>query len=81
MSNFIKLAERLKALPPLVPVSKWADVVGDRSVASLRWDIFINRNGFADRCIVRRGNRLLVDVRAYFEFLFEHQGNAQGGKS
>ena len=60
-------------LPPLIPVSKFEELSGGiQSTSSLRWDIFKNRNGINQKCIVRRGRRLYVDTAAYFEWLRDH---------
>ena len=52
----------------LIPVPKFNEFHPDPTPAALRWLIFTNKNGF-DRCVVRRGRRVLIDEIAYFQWL------------
>ena len=54
----------------LIPVPKFNDYHPDPTPAALRWMIFTNKNDF-NRCIVRRGKRVLIDENEYFRWLDE----------
>ena len=54
----------------LIPVPKFNDYHPDPTPAALRWMIFTNKNDF-NRCIVRRGKRVLIDEIEYFRWLDE----------
>jgi len=54
----------------LIPVVSFNRYYPDPSVSAIRWLILKNINGFR-RCIVRRGRRVLIDEREYFEWLKE----------
>ena len=54
----------------LIPVAQFNKFHPDPSPAALRWMIFTNKNGF-ERCVVRRGRRVLIDEREYFRWLDE----------
>lgn len=72
MNNKNNFEAKIRTFPPFIPVSKWGEIVGDRSTSSLRWDIFINKNDIRNRCIITRGSRLLVNVSEYFKWLVDH---------
>jgi len=57
----------------LIPVAKFNDYHPDPTPSALRWMIFTNKNGF-DRCVVRRGRRVLIDETEYFRWLREQNG-------
>ena len=54
----------------LIPVPKFNEYHPDPTPAALRWMIFTNKNDF-NRCIVRRGKRVLIDENEYFRWLDE----------
>lgn len=55
-------------MPKLIPVTKWNEHFPDPSVKALRMLIFNKeKNGF-DKVIVRRGNRILINVQEYFRW-------------
>ena len=54
----------------LIPVPKFNEYHPDPTPAALRWMIFTNKNDF-NRCIVRRGKRVLIDEIEYFRWLDE----------
>lgn len=65
--------KHIKQLDPFIPVSKFGEKTGGlQTTASLRWDIFNNRNSIRDKCILKRGNRLYVDTAAYLSWLKEN---------
>ena len=57
---------------------QWANEMGDPSESALRWMHHTNKDGFSDACVIRRGNRLLVDAIAYESWLLNQ--NDKGGK-
>lgn len=57
----------------LIPIPHFNRYHPDPSPAALRWLIFTKKDGF-DRCIVRRGRRVLIDENEYFRWL-EEQNN------
>lgn len=57
-------------VPRFIPLTKWNDYFPDPTVSALRWMVFRDTN-FANRCIVRRGRRLIVDADAYARWLEE----------
>jgi hypothetical protein len=59
--------------PIIVPLSKWAEFFPDPSEKGLRWLVFINKNNFNEKCVLRRGRRILIHVDSYFEWLLEQQ--------
>jgi hypothetical protein len=52
----------------LLPIPQFNQYHPDPSPAALRWLIFTNKDGF-DRCVVRRGRRVLIDENEYFHWL------------
>lgn len=54
----------------LIPVPHFNDYHPDPSPSAIRWMIFTNKNGF-NRCVVRRGRRVLIDEVEYFRWLEE----------
>ena len=62
-----------KKNPQLIPLSKWSLHFADPPTGALRWMVFINRDGFRDRCVVYRGKRVLIDVEQYFRWLNDLQ--------
>ncbi|MBN8550107.1 MAG: hypothetical protein J0M12_12385 [Deltaproteobacteria bacterium] len=52
----------------LIPVAHFNEYHPDPTEAAIRWMIFTNKNGF-NRCIVRRGRRVLIDEVEYFRWL------------
>lgn len=63
--NNMSLARRL------IPVARFNAFHPDPSPAALRWLIFKNKDGF-NRCVVRRGRRVLIDEAEYFKWISEH---------
>ena len=59
----------------LIPVPLFNKFHPDPTPSALRWMIFKNKDGF-NRCVVRRGRRLLIDESEYFKWIEEH--NASG---
>jgi len=59
-----------KRIPELVPLTKWSEFFIDPSVGALRWMVHSNKE-FAQRCVVRRGRRVLIDTEAYNRWLRE----------
>lgn len=54
--------------PNLIPLVKWNDYYPDPSVKALRMLAFRkDENGF-DKVIVKRGNRVLINVDEYFKW-------------
>ena len=49
----------------LIPVAQFNEYHPDPTEAASRWMIFTNKNGF-NRCVVRRGHRVLIDEIEYF---------------
>lgn len=62
----------------LIPVPHFNQFHPDPTPAALRWMIFTNKDGF-NRCVVRRGRRVLIDEAEYFRWLDEtnRQGKQQ----
>ena len=52
----------------LIPVTEFNRYYPDPSTAALRWLRFTNKNDF-NRCVVRRGRRVLIDEVEYFKWL------------
>lgn len=57
----------------LLPVPQFNKYHPDPTPAALRWMIFTNKDGF-NRCVVRRGKRVLIDENEYFRWLDEVNG-------
>lgn len=51
------------------PFNQWAKEKGDPSEPALRWMHHTNKDGFSDACVIKRGNRLLIDEEAYNAWL------------
>jgi hypothetical protein len=58
------------AIRRLIPVPEFNKFHPDPSPGALRWLIFKNKNGF-QRCVVRRGRRILIDELEYFKWVDE----------
>lgn len=56
----------------LIPVARFNDYYPDPTVGALRWMIHINKDGISE-CVVRRGNRVLIDELKYFAWLERFQ--------
>lgn len=69
MNNFLE-AGRVRRLLPVAQFNKYHP---DPTPAALRWMIFTNQNGF-ERCVIRRGRRVLIDEAEYFRWLDEQNG-------
>ncbi len=54
----------------LIPVPQFNQFHPDPTPAAIRWMIFTNKDGF-NRCVVRRGRRVLIDEAEYFRWLDE----------
>lgn len=54
----------------LIPVPRFNEFHPDPSPKAIRWMIFNNKNDF-NRCVVRRGRRVLIDEAEYFRWLDE----------
>ena len=52
----------------LIPLVHFNRYYPDPSTAALRWLIFTKPDGF-ERCVVRRGRRILIDEAEYFRWL------------
>ena len=63
-----KQIEELNPARRLIPVTQFNKYHPDPSLAALRWLRFTNKDDF-NRCIVRRGNRLLIDEAEYFRWV------------
>ena len=63
-------AENIQTGRRLIPVSEFNKYHPDPSASALRWMIFTNKNGF-NRCVVRRGHRVLIDEAEYFRWIDE----------
>lgn len=59
----------------LIPVPQFNHYHPDPTPAALRWLIFTNKNGF-ERCVVRRGRRVLIDEIEYFRWLDENNSGS-----
>jgi hypothetical protein len=74
-----KSEDAVAALQPprvrrLIPIPKFNDYHPDPTPAAIRWMIFTNKDGF-NRCVVRRGRRVLIDELEYFNWLDEQSEN------
>ena len=58
----------------LIPVPKFNNYHPDPTPGALRWMIFMNKNNL-NRCVVRRGKRVLIDEIEYFKWLDENNRN------
>jgi hypothetical protein len=61
----------------LIPLAQFNKYHPDPSPAALRWLRYRNPNDF-NRCVVKRGHRVLIDEAEYFRWLAEC--NAQESK-
>jgi hypothetical protein len=52
----------------LIPLVQFNKYYPDPTPAALRWLLFTKAAGF-ERCIVRRGRRILIDEAEYFRWL------------
>lgn len=55
-------------IPRLIPLVKWNDYHPDPSVKALRMLVFRKDNNGFDKVIVRRGNRILINEKEFFEW-------------
>ena len=58
----------------LILVPRFNNYHPDPTPGALRWMIFMNKNNF-NRCIVRRGKRILIDEVEYFKWFDENNRN------
>lgn len=63
----------------LIPVAQFNEYHPDPTEAAIRWMIFTNKNGF-NRCVVRRGHRVLIDEIEYFRWLDDVNTDVQTPK-
>lgn len=54
--------------PKLIPLVKWNEHFPDPSVKALRMLVFRKETNGFDKVIVKRGNRILLDVDEYFKW-------------
>lgn len=57
-----------KALPKLVPLSKWNNYYDFPSAGALRQYNFHNTNGFRDKVIRKIGKRLYINIQAFWDW-------------
>lgn len=60
-----------------IPVSKWQDYHPWPAIGGLRHLIFHSKTNGFDQVIVRAGRRILIDEKAFFEWLDSHRGGAK----
>ena len=56
----------------LIPVPQWTEFHTWPSVSGLRWLIFQEETNGFHSCIKRVGRRVLIDERAFFEWVDAH---------
>lgn len=61
----------------LIPVPRFNEFHPDPSPKAIRWMIHKNKNDF-NRCVVRRGRRVLIDEVEYFRWLDDQNLQKKG---
>lgn len=70
------MTEALTTQNRLIPIPKWNNYYDYPTAGAWRQLLFRNRDNIAEKVTKRLGGRILIDERAYFNFVQEINGAA-----
>lgn len=62
----------------LIPLSKWNNYYDYPTVLAIRQLVFYNKSNFVETVIRRIGNRMYINVDAFFEWVEKKEGKLHG---